>query len=115
MKTFSILATRLAVFLALGMLAALASGCIVGGGYGYYDDGYAPYGDYYGGDLFVGGVEHHREHDYRGWGPGYHVAPYRHGAEHGGFGHGGAMHNFRSAPASHSMPSLPSRSFGGRR
>jgi hypothetical protein len=38
---------------------------------------------------------------YGGWGPGYHVAPFRGGA-HRGAG-GGGTHAYRSAPASHSM------------
>jgi hypothetical protein len=77
---------------AIGLLAILASGCVVGeGGYGYVGDVgygldyYEPYGVRYG-----------------GWGPGYRVAPYR-GGEHrsvpsipsgsrGGGGHGGGGH-----------------------
>lgn len=108
------------------ILSALSGGCVAGGGYGYYDEGYAPYGDYYDGGVLIGGDyrhhEHH-EHDYRGWGPGYHVAPLRHGerehfehggGQRGGFEHGGG-HSFRSAPASHPTPSLPSRGSGARR
>jgi hypothetical protein len=116
----------------VAMFSALSGGCVAGGGYGYYDDGYAPYGDYYDGGVLIGGdVRHHEhhEHDYRGWGRGYHVAPSRHGehehehgehehfehgGERGGFQHGGGR-AFRSAPASHPMPSLPSRGSSGPR
>lgn len=87
----------------VGTLAVLLSGCIVpAGGYGYDDgvgvgvgvDYYEPYGGVYG-----------------GWGPGYHVAPFR-GGDHRGAGGGGA-HAYRSAPASRSTPSLPSHGGGG--
>jgi hypothetical protein len=52
--------------------------------------------------------------DYGGWGHGYQVAPFR-GGDHrptGGGGHASA-HAYRSAPASHSMPSMPSRARSG--
>lgn len=88
----------------------LSAGCIMSdGGYGYgYDDGvigagyYEPYGV-----------------DYGGWGPGYHVAPFRDaghrpdGGEHRSSG--GGSHAYRSAPASRSMPSLPHTNPGGSR
>jgi hypothetical protein len=79
-----------------GLFVALASGCVVGGGYGYDGevgvgaDYYEPYGAVYG-----------------GWGPGYNVAPFR-GGDHRG---GGGGHAFRAAPAGRAMPSIPS---GGR-
>jgi hypothetical protein len=85
-----------------GLLYVLLSGCVAtvgGGGYGYGDnvgvglDYYEPYGTVYG-----------------GWGRGYHVGPTR-GDRGGDRGnpHGGS-HPYRSAPASHSAPSIPSRS-----
>jgi len=82
----------------------LLSGCVVGDG-GYYDGGgidatyYEPNGVYYG-----------------GWGSGYHVAPFRGGDHHltGGGGHESGR-AYRSAPASHSVPSIPSRSRSGRK
>ena len=88
----------------VGTLTVLLSGCaFTVGGYGYDDGGgfgaayYEPYGV-----------------DYGGWGPGYHVAPVR-GGDHrptSGGGHASA-HTYRSAPASHSMPSIPSQSRSG--
>ena len=61
----------LALAFVVWTLTVLLSGCVVaGGGYGYYDGGgigaayYEPYGV-----------------DYGGWGPGYHVAPFR-GGDH---------------------------------
>ena len=87
----------------VGTLTVL-SGCLLP--YGGYDDGgdmgaayYEPYGAVYG-----------------GWGPGYHVAPFR-GGDHrptGGGGHA-PEHAYRSAPASRSIPSLPSHGGGGGR
>jgi hypothetical protein len=86
----------------VGTFTVLTAGCVLYDS-GYYDDGgadaayYEPYGVVYG-----------------GWGPGYHVAPYR-GEGHrpsGGNSHAPA-HAYRSAPASRSMPSLPSRSRSG--
>jgi len=105
--------------LVVGSLLFLVTGCIAPyGGYGY--DG--------GGDVNIGvGADYYEPYgvDYGGWGPGYHVAPYRggfRGGEHRGGGehrpdaggHGGTR-AFRSAPAGRSMPSLPShgRSGGG--
>jgi len=81
----------------------LAAGCIIPGN-GYEDDDggvyYEPYGVYYG-----------------DWGPSYHVGPYRHGGDHGPSGHGplghAPAHAFRSAPASHGTPSLPSGARSG--
>jgi hypothetical protein len=122
MRIHFLKARWLAGIVALAILSSLSGGCVVGdGGYGYYDNGYAPYGDYYESDVFFGGGlrDHDRhDHDYRGWGPGYHVAPYRRGGEHfehGSEHRGGGEHAFRSAPASHPMPSLPSRGAMGSR
>jgi hypothetical protein len=93
-----------ALTLAIGLCAGVLSGCVAeGGGYGYNDnvavgvglDYYEPYGAVYG-----------------GWGPGYRVAPFRGGDYHGV--RGGAGHAYRSAPASHAMPSIPSGSRGRR-
>ena len=89
----------------VGTLTVLLSSCILpNGGVGYDDGGgfgaayYEPYGI-----------------DYGGWGPGYHVAPFR-GGGHRASGEGGrtSAPSYRSAPASRTMPSLPSRGGGGR-
>jgi len=87
----------------VGTLTVLLAGCIVPNG-GYEDDNgvgvgvgvdyYEPYGAVYG-----------------GWGPGYHVAPFRGDGHRGAVG--GGTHAYRSAPASRSMPSLPSHGGGG--
>lgn len=87
----------------VGTLTVLSAGCaVVGDGYGYDGGGigagyYEPYGA-----------------DYGGWGGGYQVAPYR-GGDHRATG-GGGQHAYRSAPASHAMPSIASgsRSSGSR-
>ena len=96
-----------AAFLVIGLVSGLLSACVVSdGGYGYDGgagigmDYYEPYGAVYG-----------------GWAPGYHVGPVRdgdHRPDHGGGQ--SATHAFRSAPTSHSLPSIPSgsRSGGGR-
>ena len=83
-------------------LTILLSGCVFPGGGYEYDGGvdigaayYEPYGV-----------------DYGGWGPGYHVAPYR-GGDHRSTGGGGHAQAYRSAPASRSVPSIPSRSRSG--
>ena len=99
------------------LLIALSGGCAVSdGGYGYnggYDSGY-------GNNVGIGvGYYAPFGGDYGGWGPGYNVAPFR-GGDHrgGGFDRRGGQspqHAFRSAPASHSMPSIPSRGGGGGR
>lgn len=101
-----------AIALAIGLTTIMLSGCVAdGGGYGYGGgvdaNYYEPYGVDYG---------------YSGWGPGYYVAPGRdgdhrgdhgdHGDGRGGGGHA-APHAYRAPPASHSMPSLPSRSRSG--
>ena len=103
----NLLHLRWVVFtLIVGTLAVLSAGCILpDGGYGYDDGGgvgaayYEPYGV-----------------DYGGWGPGYEVAPFRGGGHRpsGGGGHA-AAHAYRSAPASRSVPSIPSHSGGGGR
>jgi len=92
---------------AVGLLTTLSSGCAVdGGGYGYGADVgigadyYEPYG-----------------YDYGGWGPGYRVGPYRgDGQRREHSGGAPSPHAYRSAPASHAMPSIPSgsRSTGAR-
>ncbi len=88
-----------------GLLALVSSGCVGSvGGYGY--DGY--------------GVDYYEPYgaDYGGWGPGYRVGPVRGGDHRPDRGPGrSAGHAYRSAPASHAMPSIPSRSRsgGGRR
>lgn len=90
--------------LAAGAWTLLSAGCIMSdGGYGYDDGGYAGPGYY---DSF--GV------DYGGWGPGYHVAPYRGGDHRGGGagGHAGGP-SYHPAPASRPVPSLPRGGGGG--
>jgi hypothetical protein len=93
--------------LAAGAWTLLSAGCIMSdGGYGYDDGGYAGPGYY---DSF--GV------DYGGWGPGYHVAPFRGGDHHrdgggrDGGGRDGGGHtggpSYHPAPASRPTPSLP--------
>jgi len=81
----------------VGTLTFLLSGCIATGG--YYDDG------------GIGAV-YYEPPDvvYGGWGPGYHVAPYR-GDHHRSPSEGGhaAERAYRSAPPSHSVPSIPSK------
>ena len=87
----------------LCMLTVLLFGCFVPvGGYGYDDGGdiggayYEPFG-----------------YDYGGWGPGYHVAPYRGGDHRPVSGGGHTARAYRSAPASRSMPSIPSHARSG--
>ena len=94
-----------AIAFMIGLFTVLSSGCVVPeGGYGYgYDAGvgigldyYEPYGDAYG-----------------GWGPNYRVGPPRggdHRPDRGGQPH---PHAYRAAPASHAMPSIPSRPRSG--
>ena len=99
-----LLLRRLVFTFVLLTLTVLLSGCVIGGGgYGYDGDAsygatyYEPSGAYYG-----------------GWGHDYQVAPFR-GGDHrpaSGGGHASA-HAYRSAPASHSMPSIPSHSRSG--
>lgn len=83
------------------MLVVLLLGCVSTGGV-YYEGG-----DYY--EPYV--------YDYGGWGPDFYVVPFH--EEH----HNGGDHRptegrhyeraYRSAPASHSIPSIPSRSRSG--
>lgn len=93
-----------------GLFLLLASGCAVTGEGGYGYNGGVSVGvglDYY--DPFG--------FDYGPWGPDYQVGPYRGGAQHRQRGDGKAPgHNYRPAPRSHSVPSIPSkpRSGGGR-
>ena len=104
----------------LGILAVLAVGCVPLDEYsydpygGYYDGGYYDGGYYDGGGVIVGGPGYYEPYgaEYRGWGSGYRVAPFhRDGFGPGGFNRGApSTHHYRPAPASHSMPSLPSRS-----
>lgn len=91
--------SAIAFVIALFML--LVSGCVAGGGYGY--------------DGNVGvGVDYYEPYgaDYGGWEPGYQVGPVR-GGHHGSVGGPASSHAYRSAPASHSMPSIPSNSRSG--
>ncbi|MFJ2990839.1 hypothetical protein ACIPF8_23540 [Collimonas sp. NPDC087041] len=90
----------------IGIFAALTAGCAVS------DGGYGGYG--YSGGVGVG-LDYYEPFggDYGGWGPGYQVGPFRGGGDHRGGGGRGGQHAFRSAPASHSMPSIPSRGGGG--
>ncbi|MGO9445476.1 MAG: hypothetical protein ACLPXB_11950 [Thiobacillaceae bacterium] len=99
-----------AIAFVIGLSTVPLSGCVVpGGGYGYDNGG--------GVDI---GVDYTEPYGavYGGWGPGYAVGPVRGGnysPERGGGQP--AQHAYRSAPASHSMPSIPtgSRSGGSRR
>ena len=96
-----------AIAFVIGLFTVLSPGCAVyGGGYGYDDgvgiglDYYEPYGGWGPG--------------YDGWGPGYYVGPFRDGAHRPDRGGGHPPpHAHRSAPASHSVPSIPSRSRSG--
>jgi len=91
------------IFVVLTLTVLLLSGCFFPDG-GYYDGGdigpgyYEPSGVLYG-----------------GWGPGYYVAPYRDGDHHqvrSGGSHAFAR-PYRSEPASHPIPSIPSESHRG--
>jgi hypothetical protein len=90
-----------AATLAIGLLASLSSGCVVsGGGYGYDDN------------VGVGvGYYEPAVVEYGGWGRGYRVGPSR--GEQRADHRDGHAHAYRSAPASHAAPSIPSRSRGG--
>jgi hypothetical protein len=84
----------------VGVLLLMTPGCVTAdGGYGYDAgmgvDYYEPYGTYYG-----------------GWGPGYSVGPFRDGDHRQAHSSG---HAYRSAPPSHSIPSIPSGSRSGGR
>lgn len=102
---------RSAVALALGGLTVLPSACVAPGpvsgpaydnSVGVGVDYYEPYG-----------------YDYGAWGSGYLVGPYRDHGHHGNPGRGNpgrgnpGPHSYRSAPASHAMPSMPSASRSG--
>lgn len=91
-----------AIALAIGLIAALSSGCAVTGG-GYAD------GDDAGADI---GLDYYETYgiDYGGWGPGYRVAPFRDADHQPAHSEHEQPHAYRSAPASHTMPSIPSRS-----
>jgi hypothetical protein len=95
-----------AIAFVIGLFSILSSGCAVTeGGYGY-DDG-----------MSIGiGLDYYEPYgvDYGGWGSGYRVGPIR-GGDHRP-DRGGSRsppHAYKSAPASHSMPSIPSRSRAG--
>ena len=93
-----------AIAFVIGLFTLMSTGCVVtGGGYEYEDgvgiglDYYEPYGAVYG-----------------GWGPGYRVGPVRDGYHRPDSGGGHPPpHAYRSAPPSHSVPSIPSRSRSG--
>lgn len=94
-----------AIAFVIGLFTLLLSGCAVyGDGYGYYEDGvgiglnyYEPYGSYYG-----------------GWEPGYRVGPIPGGNYRSARGAGRpAPHAYKSAPATRSIPSIPSHSRSG--
>ncbi len=88
------------VALLFAISGSVLSSCVTSG-YGY-SGGYAV--DFY----------EPRYGIYGDWGPGYQVGPYRDGG--GQRGPSTGVHGFRSAPASRSMPSIPSvgRSHGDR-
>ena len=83
-------------------LTGLLSGCVVAPG-GYYDDEGIGAAYYDPPDVVYGD-----------WGPSYHVAPYRDGdhRDHRPSGHA-SPRAFRPAPASHSVPSIPSQPRSG--
>jgi len=91
----------LALAFVVWTLTILLPGCILPGG-GYYDSGgigaayYEPSGV-----------------DYGGWGSGYQVAPFRGGDHRPTGGSHASVRAYKSAPASHSMLSIPSRSRSG--
>jgi len=98
-----VLSRRFVLAFVVWTVMVLLSGCILPGG-GY---------EYGGGDI---GAAYYEPYglDYGGWGPGYHVAPYRGGYHRptSGGGHASAR-AYRPAPASHSVPSIPSQSRSG--
>jgi hypothetical protein len=87
----------------IGVVLAALAGCVAGGGYdggvnvGYGVGFYEPYG-----------------YDYGGWGPGYRVGPPGRGFNRSGRPnfHAAPHPSYRPAPASRSMPSLPTHSRG---
>ena len=93
---------RLARDIVVWTLTVLLYGCFVTGG-GYYDGGEIGV-DYYEPPVVI----------YGGWGPSYHVAPYRGGDHRPTYGGDHApAHAYRPAPVSHSIPSIPSKSRSG--
>jgi len=95
-----------AIAFMLGLFMTLSPGCVVSGdGYGYG----------YGGSVDIG-VDYYEPFGvYGGWGPGYRVGPFRDGGHR--LSHGGGHprpHTYKAPPASHSIPSIPSRSRSGR-
>ena len=95
----------LAIEFVVCALTGLLSGCVVAPG-GYYDDGGIGAAYYDPPDVVYGG-----------WGSSYHVAPYRDGdhRDHRATSVGGhaSPRAFRSAPTSHSVPSIPSQPRSG--
>jgi hypothetical protein len=87
------------------LLAVLTAGCVVPGDTGY---------GYGGGDVGVSyGVNFYEPYDnYGGWGPGYLVGPPRGGDRRRPDYRPSNPnpHSYRSAPSSHGMPTIPSRS-----
>jgi len=108
----SLLLRRSAIGIAATLFAVALSGCAVEGGYAPgYDDSYG-----YGGGVGIG-FDYYEPYGafYGGWGPSYHVAPYRRGGEphwDRGAAHR-SPHAYRSAPESRSMPSIPSHPRSG--
>ena len=102
MNNILLLRRLVLAFVVWTLTTVMLPGCLFpggGGGYGYDDGGgyYEPYGG-----------------DYGGWGSGYNVAPFR-GGDHrppDGGSHT-STRAYRSAPASRSIPSLPSHSRSG--
>jgi hypothetical protein len=68
----------------------------------------------YGGDVGVG-VDYYDPGPviYGGWGPGYHVGPWR-GGDRPRVDAGRPAPHYRAAPAGRAMPSIPSRGRGRR-
>lgn len=98
---------------AAALLVAMSGGCAVSdGGYGY-DGGY-------GNNVGIGaGYYQPFDGNYGGWEPGYNVGPFRGGERRGGDvdrrGGQPPQRAFRSAPASHPMPSIPAHGGDGAR
>jgi hypothetical protein len=89
---------------AIALVAGLACGCVATDGYGY------------GGGPDVGvGVDYYEPYGavYGGWGGGYRVGPFPEGGHRRDDGGGGPARAYVSAPESHPVPSIPSRSRGG--
>ena len=92
--------------LVMGMLGFLSVGCVAtGDGYGYGYDGEVNVGlDYY---------EPYNTIYYNNWGPGYRVGPFHEVGHQSDRGNRSSTHNYRSAPPSHAVPSIPSHSRSG--